>query len=90
MPPLLVYCGLVCEHPALILICLACCSLVGVVQAVYGGKCPFIMLERELLGCPTWWRGPPFNIVASYIQPAVIFGGTTVSLTRFIVNVLWS
>lgn len=90
MPVFLSYCGLVCEHPGMIFICLLCCSLIGVVQAVYGGKCPFIFMERELLSCPTWWRGPPFNIIAGYIQPAVIFGGTIGTLIRFIINVMWS
>jgi hypothetical protein len=79
---------LVPESPAPIAAALACCTLIGTAQAVYDSRCPLITVERHLLDCPTWWRGLPFNLIAKYIQPIIVIGGTGVGLVRFIANML--
>lgn len=87
-PPLLTYYLLVSEDPAEIAVAMACCVLVGTAQAVYDSRCPLITVERHLLNCPMWWRGMPFNLIAGYIQPTLVIGGTAVGLIRFITNIL--
>jgi hypothetical protein len=87
-PFVLVYSLLVSEDPATIAIALTVCVLTAVCQALYDGRCPLILVERTLLGCPGWWRGLPFSVVAAYIQPTIVFGGTVVGLVRFIINIL--
>lgn len=88
LPPLLTYYLFVSEDPLGIGIALTACVLTGTLQAIYDSKCPLIVLERHMLGCPCWWRGLPFSVVATYIQPAVVIGGTTIGLLRFIANLL--
>jgi len=88
LPPLLTYYLFVSEDPGEIGFGLGMCVLAGTLQAMYDSKCPLIMLERDMLDCPAWWRGMPFNVVAAYIQPVVVIGGTTIGLLRFIVNTL--
>ncbi len=88
LPPLLTYYLFVSEDPLGIGLALAACVLTGTIQAVYDSKCPLIVLERQMLGCPTWWRGLPFSVVATYIQPAIVIGGSTIGLLRLIVNLL--
>ena len=87
-PLVLVYSLLVSEDPATIASALTVCVLTAVCQTLYDGRCPLILVERTLLGCPSWWRGLPFSIVALYIQPTIVFGGTMAGLVRFIVNTL--
>ena len=88
LPSVLTYWVLVSEDPMLIATALALCVLTGTVQTVYDNRCPLIFVERHMLDCPTWWRGMPFNVVASYIQPAVVLGGSVIALVRFIINLL--
>ena len=87
-PPFLIYSCLVSENTSVIAFGMLVCALTGAIQTVYSGRCPLIYLERELLDCPYWWRGLPFNIVAGYVQPIVVIWGTGVGLVRFIANSL--
>jgi hypothetical protein len=87
-PIILVYSLIVSEDPATIATALTICVLIAVFQALYDGRCPLILVERTLLGCPSWWRGLPFSVIAAYIQPMIVFGGTMVGVVRFITNVL--
>ena len=86
-PLLLIYSCLVSENVVIIGLAILVFVMTGAIQRVYSGKCPLIYLERELLDCPHWWHGLPFNIVANHI-PMVIIWGTGVSLIRFITNVI--
>ena len=88
LPLLLIYSCLVTENTLIIGWGILACAMTGAVQTVYSGRCPLIYLERELLDCPHWWRGLPFNIVAGYVQPMVVIWGTGVGLVRFIANVI--
>lgn len=87
-PLFLIYSCLVSEDIGVIAFGMLVCAVTGAVQTVYSGRCPLIYLERELLDCPHWWRGLPFNIVAGYVQPIVVIWGTGVGLVRFIAHSL--
>jgi hypothetical protein len=89
-PPLLTYYLLVSEEYTEIASAMAICVLVGTAQLIYDSRCPLITVERHLLGCSTWWRGMPFSLIASYIQPTLVLGGTSVGLIRFTANTLMS
>ena len=87
-PVLIIYSCLVSENILIIGLGLLACTMISAVQSVYSGRCPLIYLERDLLDCPHWWRGVPFDIIAGYVFPMVVIWGMAIGLVRFIVNVL--